>query len=234
MSYGVKKPFEEIGCPVTNCELMYDKSRVQESSLVLFHLRNKIEHFPQERSFNQRWIHVIYESPINCHLCDAHENVFNLSATYTKDSDFSSIYWADSGLYWSLNTQNENIDAFSNKTEFAATLISACDAPSSRSQYIKDLQNYISIRLYGKCGHPCPTNEDCREHISRIFKFFLLFENSVCRDYVTEKFFDTVTGIAQASSVKVLQTNLKSNLAEESPDDQAPDHLMTINISTFC
>ena len=43
-----------------------------------------------------------------------------------------------------------------------------------------------------------------------------------------------VTGIAQASSVKVLQTNLKSNLAEESPDDQAPDHLMTINISTFC
>ena len=44
----------------------------------------------------------------------------------------------------------------------------------------------------------------------------------------------TVTGIAQASSVKVLQTNLKSNLAEESPDDQAPDHLMTINISTFC
>ena len=47
-------------------------------------------------------------------------------------------------------------------------------------------------------------------------------------------FLKPVTGIAQASSVKVLQTNLKSNLAEESPDDQAPDHLMTINISTFC
>lgn len=192
LSFGVKKPFEELGCPVTNCELIYDKSRVQESSLVLFHLRNQIQHFPKQRSFNQRWIHIIYESPINCHLCDAHENTFNLSATYTKESDFSSIYWTDSGLYWSLNKQNENIDAFSNKTEFAATLISSCDVPSSRSEYIKELQNHVSIRLYGKCGQPCPANEDCREHISRIYKFFLVFENSVCRDYITEKFFDTL------------------------------------------
>lgn len=193
IQYGFRKPFEDLKCPITDCELTTDRSRFNQSSLVLFHLRNRIDYFPQNRPINQRWVHIIYESPINCHLCDRHENVFNLSATYTRDSDFSSIYWTDSGLYWSINeTYDANADVYSRKTEFAATLISACGAPSSRTEYIKDLQNYIPINLFGKCGRPCPKNEDCREHISKNYKFFLLFENSICRDYITEKFFDTL------------------------------------------
>ena len=194
---GFRKPFEQINCPVTNCELTNDRSKINQSSLVLFHLRNKIDYFPLNRPLNQRWIHVIYESPINCHLCDKYENKFNLSATYTKDSDFTSLYWLDSGLYWQtnlnfINNNNNNTDIFASKTEFAATLISSCGAPSSRSSYINELQNYIAINLFGKCGRPCPTDQNCREYISKNYKFFLVFENSLCRDYITEKFFNTL------------------------------------------
>ena len=120
-----------------------------------------------------------------------------MSATYTKDSDFTSLYWLDSGLYWQtnlnfINNNNNNTDIFASKTEFAATLISSCGAPSSRSSYINELQNYIAINLFGKCGRPCPTDQNCREYISKNYKFFLVFENSLCRDYITEKFFNTL------------------------------------------
>lgn len=192
LTYGYQKPFLDMKCPVTNCELTDDRSKINQSSLVLFHLRNSINYFPQHRPLNQRWVHIIYESPINCHLCDQYTDTFNLTATYTKDSDFSSLYWTDSGLYWDLNLNYNNSDIYANKTEFAATLISSCNAPSSRTKFIKELQNYVAINLYGKCGKPCPKNQDCRQYISEKYKFFIVFENSICRDYITEKFFETL------------------------------------------
>jgi len=192
---GYKKPFEQINCPVTSCELTNDRTKLNQSSLVLFHLRNKIDYFPLARPLNQRWVHLIYESPINCHLCDKYDNTFNLSATYTKDSDFTSIYWLDSGIYWQTNlnfTINNISGVYANRSEMVATLISSCNAPSSRSLYIRELQNHVAVRIFGKCGQPCPKDQDCREYISKNYRFFLLFENSICRDYITEKFFDTL------------------------------------------
>ena len=45
-STGIRTPFEEIDCPVTNCELTTDRANLNQSSLVLFHLRNSIDYFP--------------------------------------------------------------------------------------------------------------------------------------------------------------------------------------------
>lgn len=53
------------------------------------------------------------------------------------------------------------------------------------------MKNYVQIDIYGKCGKPCPPplNVDCRKIISIEYKFYLAFENSLCKDYITEKFF---------------------------------------------
>jgi hypothetical protein len=132
IDYGIKKPFEQIKCPVTNCELTNNRSRFNESSFVLFHLRNKIDYFPKEsRPKNQRWIHIAYESSVNCHLCDKYKDVFNLTASYKKESDFSSLFWLDSGLYRDLNPKY-SIGNFSNKTKLIGTLISHCNDPIGR------------------------------------------------------------------------------------------------------
>lgn len=110
---GIRTPFEKYNCPVTNCELTNDRSKFNKSQLVLFHLRNQIDSIPERAFQNQRYVHVIYESPVHCHLCTKYENVFNFSANYRIDSDFTSLYWSDSGLYWDLNKKfNESFDFF--------------------------------------------------------------------------------------------------------------------------
>jgi alpha-1,3-fucosyltransferase len=198
---GERQPLMALGCPVTNCEITENKSKYNESDLVLFHLRNRIDYMPNYRPASQRWVHVIYESPIHCHLCATHENVFNLSLTYTQDSDYASIYWTDAGLRWEANVDEATMTTtraafrLANrsfvKPHFAAALISACNAISKRDAYIRELGQYVPIKVFGKCGSPCPST-DCRQYISDNFKFFLAFENSFCRDYITEKFFDTL------------------------------------------
>jgi alpha-1,3-fucosyltransferase len=188
--FGHKKQMIANNCPVTNCEITHDRSKFNKSELVLFHLRNKIDYIPKRAFRSQRFVHVIYESPVNCHLCDKfNSSVFNYSATYTPESDYSSIYWTDSGLYWDLNTNfDPAVDFSRNKTQKVAALISNCDFQTSgRNEYLQELKKTIPVRTFGKCGETCPTN--CMEYISRDFKFFLAFENSLCNGYITEKFF---------------------------------------------
>lgn len=188
---GYVKPFESFNCPVTNCELTYDRNKLNQSDLVLFHLRNRIDYFPTRTRPNQRFVHIIFESPINCHLCTKYENVFNLSATYTLNSDFTSIYWSDAGLEWKENKSFDvNYDFFSNKTNFSAAIISNCDDTNLRMSYLNTLKNYIDLDLYGKCGQlKCDHNNCNHDEISNKYKFYFAFENSICTDYITEKFF---------------------------------------------
>lgn len=54
------------------------------------------------------------------------------------------------------------------------------------------MKKYIDVDVYGKCGdHVCWVGEqdECYNILERDYKFYLAFENSFCRDYVTEKFF---------------------------------------------
>ena len=189
--YGTRKPFELLNCPVTNCELTNDRNKLNKSDLVLFHLRNKIDYFPNRTSANQKFVHVIFESPINCHFCTKYDNIFNSTASYLKKSDYSSIYWTDSGLSWGLNEDFNSAKDYLNKSEFSFALISNCITKNLRNSYIDELKKYIPVKIFGKCGESCP-NKNCKELLSKKFKFYLAFENSICNDYITEKFFEAL------------------------------------------
>ena len=104
-----------------------------------------------------------------------------------------------SSFIWKLNeTFDENFDFSRSKTELAAAMISNCDAPSRRLKLIAELQKHVTVEIFGKCGRNCPSKfdddqpGDCREIIGNTFKFFFAFENSVCQDYITEKFFEVL------------------------------------------
>ncbi len=78
-------------------------------------------------------------------------------------------------------------------------MISNCRGTSKRRKYIREMQKYEQIDVYGKCGKKVCSDKyqhaktsNCRGKISNEYKFFLAFENSHCKDYITEKFFSTL------------------------------------------
>ena len=58
-------------------------------------------------------------------------------------------------------------------------------------QYARELQRHIEVDIYGKCGDiSCEggkSNSTCRTTTLKMYKFYLAFENSNCKDYISEK-----------------------------------------------
>ena len=97
-----------------------------------------------------------------------------------------------------LVNSNPNMNPAAGKTQLAIWLVSNCQAKSNRQNYVKMLRKYVQEDIFsegGKCGGKdvCPREKNenvCYDNIEKMYKFYLSFENSICRDYVTEKFFE--------------------------------------------
>ena len=59
-------------------------------------------------------------------------------------------------------------------------------------RYVEELKQHLPVDVYGQCGSlKCPRSapDHCSSLLKNKYKFYLAFENSLCKDYVTEKFF---------------------------------------------
>ena len=75
----------------------------------------------------------------------------------------------------------------------AAWFVSNCASDSDRESVVGGLRSTgLTVDVYGRgsCSDPgrqCEQN--CLQLLNTTYKFYLAFENSICADYVTEKFF---------------------------------------------
>lgn len=84
---------------------------------------------------------------------------------------------------------------------FESRKVSNCNARSNRQEYVRILSKYISVDIFsqdGRCGgtDACPRSKNydvCYNMIEQDYKFYFAFENSICEDYVTEKFFEMLS-----------------------------------------
>lgn len=81
--------------------------------------------------------------------------------------------------------------AIANRTKKVAWFVSKCDTVGQREAFFEQLAKYIPIDVYGQCGKTSCTSWDgfnCDRILDK-YKFYISAENSLCADYVTEKFY---------------------------------------------
>lgn len=190
-SWGVKPGQDAFKhCPVNSCSLTGYKTESLDADAILF--KDHFVHPGHHRPHGQVWIIYFLECPYHTvHL--KYNDAFNWTATYRRDSDLVAPY--ERWMYYNesqIEYPGPLRDYVGNKTDKVAWFVSNCGARNSRLQYAYELSKYIQVDIYGACGKlKCPRSmaDKCFEMLATKYKFYLAFENSNCKDYITEKLF---------------------------------------------
>jgi len=149
--------FKRSMCPVHNCETTNDRTRLNESSMILFHMRDNIDELPKFRRSAQRWVFVLDESQVHSSDYTIYNGLFNITSTFKRDSNLTSTYYSKANFHWKENEDfDEDFDFSAGKTECAFAIITNCGDMSGRLKYIHELRKHISVKIYGRRGEPCP------------------------------------------------------------------------------
>ncbi|KAI9559150.1 hypothetical protein GHT06_015939 [Daphnia sinensis] len=209
--YGVgfgRDALRKFGCPVWQCETTDNRTDIHTSDAIVFHLRSWTKSdLPERRSPHQRYVYFwSIESPAWREYAHADQagGFFNWTMTYRWDSDIIATYGYikpigkvplhpdEDQMKSYLTDSRKAVNYAKGKTKMAAWFVSNCYSKSSRNEFVTELQKYIDVDVYGRCGTmQCSTTTDgeCRDMAAKNYKFFMSLENSLCPDYITEKFF---------------------------------------------
>lgn len=188
-----QQTFIDHKCLVNTCELTDNRGLAETADAVLFH-HSATRQWTHRPSY-QIWILFMLESPYHTPGLRSFESMFNWTATYRHDSDIVAPYEKFVPFDENVKFLPQNKSYATGKTKQVAWFVSNCGARNTRREYANELSKYIGVDIYGNCGKlKCPRrNRKCFEMLNTDYKFYLSFENSNCRDYITEKFF--VTGL---------------------------------------
>ncbi len=187
---------DEIQCGRYKCDVTRDKSDIGSSHAVVFHARafdidsciSEVKAGKTHRLQSQRWILSNEESPV--HSPDYHKfnGIFNWTMTYKHDSDI----WYPYGIVKPGQHKSgfdPNVNYLSGRNKSVVAFISNCNG--HRLEMVKALRKYINIDIYGWGSCHDKTKLKCHMntcwYLLKDYKFYLAIENSICKEYITEK-----------------------------------------------
>ena len=192
--------------PDFKCIYTNDKSQYNMSDVIMFRGRRlNNTPLPNHRLPNQSWLFFDFEPPYKIWErtnLTRYNGVFNLTSTYSKDSDIPYTYYLskqcirNNTKYAELAGKDYTIKKM--RRTPIGWMVSMCKTQSKREDYVGELSRHIGVDIYGQCGpFECGTNnlstwkvDNCDQllfHNNNSYKFYLGFENSLCEDNITEK-----------------------------------------------
>lgn len=184
------EPFEN--CKIKNCFATSNRSLlpVEEFDAILFYapIYTKQDGIPSTRKLSQRYVYVNMEPPIPQDRARVHfaaKKFYNWTMTYRLDSD---IYKAN-GYVIAKKTKYKMPDAnfLKSRKKSVAWLASDCGKNDTRKKFVKKLNKYIPVDVYGSCGNmTCPETGNCYGMLEKNYKFLLSLERFYCRDYTSD------------------------------------------------
>ncbi|KAF8794172.1 Fucosyltransferase C like protein [Argiope bruennichi] len=193
-----RKTFDRYNCQVSNCYATANKSAAHQADAILFHAPDlNSSNIPQRFRNDQIWILYSMEPPRYAVLkWRLISSLFNWTMTYRSDSDVQVKYGE---VVRNKNACHASVPArgsiIKNKTNKALWMVSNCRTESKREAYIRELRKHFKVDIYGKCSRKrkCePSQSEKCYQLLKNYKFYLSFENSICKDYITEKFFNVL------------------------------------------
>ncbi|GMR39082.1 hypothetical protein PMAYCL1PPCAC_09277, partial [Pristionchus mayeri] len=219
-------------CPY-QCNV-YNSSELSEedADVIIFHFRDvdKKMPIPKKRRPDQIYVSFLKEAPIHAgnavNIEHFAKNFFNSTVDYRVNnftySDLPIIRRVASEKDESLMrplSEEAFEEIVQRKTESVLAVISNCHAESKRMNYIKELSKHINITTMGGCFGKWRSTKEVEEMIKSHF-FVIAFENIVCKDYATEKFFRIRKDIVPI----VLRRRIMEGLAPSSSFVAADDY----------
>jgi alpha-1,3-fucosyltransferase 10 len=185
---------------VAGWELARDRRHAPLADAIVFHVPTLASSdLPEGRRPGQRWVAWSMESEVNYpQLADpAFVARFDLAMTYRRDADVWVPYLPrPEWLAAPVSPKTEPVPA----VYFASSAIDR----SGRHAYVAELMRHVAVDCYGAChrNRTLARDDGRTTKLATIarYRFTLAFENSIARDYVTEKFYDPLV----AGSVPVV------------------------------
>ncbi|XP_074658513.1 glycoprotein 3-alpha-L-fucosyltransferase A-like [Tubulanus polymorphus] len=196
------KPGEKIflrdDCPVNMCNITDDRSKAGTADVIVIERHVIGTGTPEPtgpRPAHQVRVMFTIESPVHTplHNKTGYQSSLNWTSNYRRDSTIPIPYGLFVRFNESVRFKIPNRNYASGKTKKVAWFVSNCNEKNDRRKLAKELSKHIDVDVYGMCGpFKCPVNEmeRCLDLLDAKYKFYLAFENSNCREYITEKFFE--------------------------------------------
>lgn len=171
---------------ISRCLLTDNTSAFTTADVVVFHhqeLSRGLSSLPlhKDRPASQHWVWLSMEPPANNANLTQLNGLFNWTMSYRHDADIHIPYGKTM-----LGGDERGFWAAPNRSCLVSWVVSRYQPHQARAIFYQSLKKYIPIEVYGKWNKKPLSKKKLLPTIANCL-FYLSFENSQAKDYISEK-----------------------------------------------